>query len=54
MQVPQEWPADAGRPAGDQLAAGDRSGAQSTLQGLPDLTRPEERGQAPNEHLHTN
>lgn len=54
MQVPQEWSAYAGRPAGDQLAAGGRSGAQSTLQGLPDLMRPEEQGQAPNELLHTN
>lgn len=41
MQVPQDWPADARRPARDQLAARGKSGAQSMLL---DFVQPGERG----------
>lgn len=44
MQVPREWPADAGRPVRDQLAAGGKSGAQARSRVSPDFLRPEERG----------
>lgn len=45
MQVPQEWPADAGRPARDQLAAGGMSCAKARSTFFPISCAGESRGQ---------
>lgn len=58
MQVPWERPVGRRREAGGgtswQPGGGGRSGAQSTLQGLPNFMCPKARGQAPNAPFHTN
>lgn len=53
MQVPQEWPADAGRPAWDQLAASSKSSARARSKFFPISCGREEPGEYNQTHLST-